>query len=190
MRASLSCAVPTISCNEPPWWARRAHGPARGKAVRARLCPPYNAVHHLPRQRIRPDLELHHLRQRTLAALEVERRALAVGRPDAAAFPAGVGIVDATVHALGIEAERVGHAHVDPLAVDEREDRLVGVAGRHRRIGAETRHVELIDPGVVARLDAARLVEVLELRAGERIERPALRTMPAARGGRAVEHLA
>src|SRR5262245_66552353 len=73
------------------------------------FCPPYNAVPSSPRQRIRPDLELHHLRQRALAALDVERRALAVGRPDAAALPARVRIVDASVHALGVEAE-IGRA--------------------------------------------------------------------------------
>src|SRR5262245_64016360 len=83
------------------------------------------AVRSLPRQRIRPDLELHHLRQRALAALDVERGALAVGGPDAAAFPARVRIVDAPVHALGIEAERVGHAHTDPLGIDEDQDRLI-----------------------------------------------------------------
>src|SRR5262245_14841761 len=151
----------------------------------ARLCPPYKTVRTLPRQRIRPDLELHHLRQRALAALEMKRSALAVSRPDAAPFPAGVGIVDASVHALRIKPERVGHAHVHPLAVNQREDRLVGVSGGHRRIGAEARHVELIDPGVIARLDAARLFEILELRTRELIERPALRTMPAGCRGRA-----
>src|SRR4029450_7104573 len=102
-------------------------------AIRA----PYDSVRSSPRQRIGPDLELYHLRQRALAALDVERRALAVGRPDATALPARVRIVDASVHSLGVEAERVGDAHVDPLAIDEHQDRLVGVAGRHWRVGAE-----------------------------------------------------
>src|SRR4029434_7538640 len=94
------------------------------RAVRARLCPPCDSVPSSPRQRIRPDLELHHFRQRALAALDVERRALTVGRPDATALPARVRIVDASVHSLGVEAERVGYAHVDPLAIDEHQDRL------------------------------------------------------------------
>src|SRR5262245_16665223 len=101
----------------------------------------------------------------------MERRAVAVGGPDAATLPAGVGIVDAAVHALVVEAERVGHAHVHPLAVDQSEDRLVGIAGRHRGVGAEARRIEPIDPGVIARLDAAGLIEVLELWAREWIER-------------------
>src|SRR5262245_30274870 len=83
-------------------WKGRATAPLPTLQCRARSSP---------RQRIRPDLELHHLRQRALAALEMERRALAVGRPDAAALPARVRIVDASVHAFGVEAERIRHAH-------------------------------------------------------------------------------
>src|SRR4029077_5112810 len=49
--------------------------------------------------------------------------------------------------------------------------------------------VELIDPGEVAGLGAARLGHILELRSRERIERPALGTVLAGRG-RPVEHLA
>ena len=47
----------------------------------------------------------------------------------------------------------------------------------------------MIHPGVVARLGAARIGDVLELRPGERIERPALLAV-FPRGGRPVEDLA
>src|SRR5262249_54904861 len=57
---------------------------------------------------------------------------------------------------------------------------------RHRHVLAEAEGVELVDPGVIARLGRAALAHVLELRAGERIERPAFRAMLAG-GGRAVE---
>src|SRR5262249_60058503 len=43
----------------------------------------------------------------------------------------------------------------------------------------QAKGVELVDPGVVARFRAARLGYVLELRSGERIERPALGAMLA-----------
>src|SRR5215467_8625062 len=70
-----------------------------------------------PCQRVRTNLELDHLGLGSLAGFAMERRAVAVGRPHAAALPARVRIVDAAVHPLGEEAERIWHPHVDPLAV-------------------------------------------------------------------------
>ena len=58
------------------------------------------------------------------ASLAVEGRASAPGGPDALAFPAGLRIVDAAVHPFGEEAERIGNAHDDPLAVHQREQRI------------------------------------------------------------------
>src|SRR6478752_1202731 len=49
----------------------------------------------LMRQRIGPQLEVHHLRPRAFAGLEMKRRARPVGRPQAPALPAAVRIVDA-----------------------------------------------------------------------------------------------
>src|SRR5215813_9224725 len=86
-----------------------------------------------PREWIRAELEFHHLRQRAPAALGVERRAVAVRRPQSPPLPAGIGVVDAPIEALGKEPHRIGP--------------------------------------------------------GQRIERPALRPVPAC-SSRAIEHLA
>src|SRR5256885_17267850 len=59
--------------------------------------------------------------------------------------------------------------------------RSVGVAGGDGHVPPQTERVELIDPGVVARLGAAGLGHVLQLRAGERIQRPALGAVRARR---------
>src|SRR5262249_34834342 len=117
---------------------------------------------------------------------DVERRAIAEGRPQPAALPATVRIVDAAVHPFGIVAHRVGDAHIDPIAVDQREQRLIGVAGRDRNVLAEPRRVELVDPGVIARLGRTGVCHVLQLRTRERIERPAFRAVLAG-CGRAIE---
>src|SRR5438445_1641874 len=53
-----------------------------------------------PRQRIGAKLELHHFGQRAFAAFSVERRAVAVGRPQSLAFPTAIRIVDPPVEAL------------------------------------------------------------------------------------------
>src|SRR5262245_38499269 len=145
----------------------------------------------LLRQRIRPHLELHQLRHVALAdAFAVERRAVAGAAPDAAAFPAGVRVVDAAVERLGVEAHRIRHDDVDHLAVLERDQRLVLVAGRERGVLAETQRVMLVDPGVVARFRRAGARIANQLRARERIERPALGAMLAVAHGRPVEDLA
>src|SRR5579883_2454922 len=65
------------------------------------------------RQRIRTHLEMHDLGQVALAAFQMERRAVAGRGPNAPSLPAAVRIVDAAVHALGIEAHRIRHAHID-----------------------------------------------------------------------------
>src|SRR5262249_24074115 len=64
----------------------------------------------LPRQRIRRQLKLHHLALLPFAALDVPDRTARIGRPDRLALPAGVGIVDAAVETLGVEAHRIRHA--------------------------------------------------------------------------------
>src|SRR5262249_738015 len=153
-----------------------------------RLCPPYTRPITLPRQRIRPQLELHHLAGRALAAFDVIGRAPRIGRPQAFALPAAIGIIDAAIEPLGVEAHRIRHPQRDALAVHQRLDRVRQIAGRHRHVLAEPEGIELIDPGVVARLHRARLIlDVLELWAWELIERPALRTVTAIGDGRAVE---
>src|SRR5215467_10586056 len=90
------------------------------------------------RQRIGTQLQLHELRHVALAdAFAMERRAVAGAGPHAAALPAAVGIIDAAVDELGEEAHRVWHHEVDHLAVLERDERLVLVAGRERHVLAE-----------------------------------------------------
>src|SRR4051812_38596519 len=144
----------------------------------------------LLRQRIRTQLELHQLRHVALAdAFAMEWRAVAGAGPYAAAFPARVRVVDATVKRLGVEAHRIGDDHVDHLAILERDQRLVLVAGRERGVLAEAERVVLVDPGVVARFRRAGARIAGELRSWERIERPALGAMLAVADGRPVQDL-
>ena len=79
-----------------------------------------------------------------------------LGRPDATSLPAAIWIVDAAIHPFGIEAEGVGDAEIDPVPADEREERLVGIAGRDRHVPAEPEDIVLVDPAVIARLGGAR----------------------------------
>src|SRR5262249_9952888 len=144
-----------------------------------------------PREWIRAELEFHHLRQRAPAALGVERRAVAIGRPQSPPLPAGIGVVDASVEAFGEEAHRIRHAELDELAVHEHVQRIRIVTGGDRNILAQPERVVLIDPGVVARLGTAGFgrADIGELRPGQRIERPALRAVRSC-CSRAIEHLA
>src|SRR5579871_5744300 len=103
---------------------------ATRNSTAAGLCPAAALNPASPRQRVGADLELDHLGLGSLAGLGVERRTVAVRRPDAAALPAGIRIVDTAIHPLGEEAERIRDTHVDPLAVHPCHQRLVGVAGR------------------------------------------------------------
>src|SRR5260370_33070144 len=99
---------------------RDASALARPAEPRRRVCS--------PRQRIRPHLEMHHLGRVLLAALDAEPGAVAGVRPHAAAFPAGVGVVDAAVKAPGPEAHRTRDGHVARLAVHPRRQRALLVA--------------------------------------------------------------
>src|SRR6266536_2205193 len=132
-----------------------------------------------PGERIGAKLESDDFRPVLLAALQVEHRPGRIGRPQRLAFPAGIGVVDAPIHPLGEIADRVGHAQHDELAIHQRQQRVIHVAGGDRHVLTQTERVELIDPGVIARLDAAGFLDVSKLRAWEGIKRPALRTMVA-----------
>src|SRR6185369_4502686 len=131
------------------------------------------------RQRIGPQLEMRRERLGAFAAFDQPRRAIAVCRPQAAAFPTRIRIVDAAVKTLGVEAERIRHADRNHLAVlVERDQTVHQIRSRHRDVVAEPEGVVLVDPRVVARLSA---VIAYALEAGARIfmERPALRAMIA-----------
>src|ERR1051326_1863287 len=137
------------------------------------------------RDRRRPQLEVHDHRRHALAAFLVPRRAVAARGPQAAGFPAAVGIVDAAVEALGVEAGRIRHLERDHLTARIGDQAVVEIAGGDRHVLAEPERVVLIDPGVVARFGAV-IAEAGEARARVFVERPAFRTMLAGRG-RAVE---
>src|SRR4029079_5345012 len=64
---------------------------------------------------------------------------------------------------------------------DQREQRVVQIAGGDRHVFAETERVELVYPREVARLDAAGGFDRVELRAGQWIQRPAFRAVLARR---------
>src|SRR5437879_465672 len=141
----------------------------------------------LPRQRVRPQLDLHRLVAHLLAALVVEQRAGARGGPQGAAFPAGLRVVDAAVDVLREQARGIGQPEREELAVGERVDRVAQVAHRDRHVPAEAQDAEPVHPDVVARLGAAGRAHVAQLRPGERVERPALGAMLSCRL-RPVQH--
>src|SRR5262245_59752736 len=155
------------------------------KEEAARTLPPGLSRTLSVRERIGPDLEVDGEQLGALAAFAQPRRAVAAGAPQAAALPAAVGIVDAPVEPLGIEAERIRHAQRDHLTVLQCDQATHQVGGRHRDVLAEPERVVLVDPGVIARLGA---VITEAVKAGPRIlvEGPALRTVIAG-GVRPVE---
>ena len=65
------------------------------------------------RQRIGPQLKMHGERVHAPAAFLQPRRAVAARRPETAAFPAGIRIIDAAVEAFGVKTERIGDAQHD-----------------------------------------------------------------------------
>src|SRR5258708_36813586 len=80
------------------------------------------------RQRIGPYLHLVDLGRILRAALVVEHRARARHGPRAFAFPAGVRVVDAAVHELVIETERIRDKQRYHLAAHCAEQRLAANA--------------------------------------------------------------
>src|SRR5262245_31294630 len=133
-------------------------------------------------ERVGAQLEVHGDRLLALAALHEPRRTVSARGPEPPALPARIRIVDAAVEALRVEAERIGHAQQDHLAVLERDETVVQIRRRHRHVRAEAEGVVLIDPGIVARLGAV-LTDSLKAGAGVLIEGPALRAMIASGRG-------
>src|SRR5215831_1165151 len=118
-----------------------------------------------------------HLGVGALAGLAVEGGAGTPGGPDSFAFPTGFGVVDAAIHALGEEAEGIGYAQDDELAVDEGDQGIGAVAGDDGRVASEAEGVELIDPIVIVGVGAAGIGHALKLRSGRGIEGPAFGAM-------------
>ena len=56
------------------------------------------------------------------------------------------------------KARRIGDAKRDELAVDQRQQAFIGIAGRDRHVSTEAQHVEFVDPGVIRGLGAAGAV--------------------------------
>src|SRR5687768_7372439 len=83
----------------------------------------------LPGQWVRPHLELVHLRQRALTALEVPRRAVRRRRPETASLPTRPRIVDAPVDLLHEEADWIRNARDRPAAVLQHQQRVGEIAG-------------------------------------------------------------
>src|SRR5436190_789318 len=110
----------------------------------------------LLRQWIRPQLEVYCERLLALAAFAQPWRAIAAGRPQAAAFPAGVRVVDASIEALCIKTQRVRNTKDDHLSVLHCDQAVVLIARRHRDVFTEPERIVLVDPGVVTRFGAVR----------------------------------
>src|SRR5688572_11661535 len=91
-------------------------------------------------------------RPRALAAFDQPGRAIAIGSPEAAAFPTCLRIVNASVEALRVEAQRIRHPQNNHAAVLVRDQAVVEVTGGHRYIVAEPECIVLVDPRVVAGL--------------------------------------
>src|SRR5271165_322527 len=83
----------------------------------------------LIRQRIGAQLEMDRQRSAALAAFLEPGRAIAACGPQPTALPAGIGIVDAAIESLGVEAQWIGQAQYDHLAVLESDDPVVEIAG-------------------------------------------------------------
>src|SRR5689334_21217307 len=109
----------------------------------------------LLRQWIGPYLEVYKLRLLSATALDMPHHLAAVGRPEAAALPAGLRVVDAAVHTLGMEAHRIRHAQEHCLAVGHRRLQRVGiVAEAEGHVVAKAARVELVHERVVVRVGA------------------------------------
>src|SRR5258708_32955797 len=130
----------------------------------------------LVRERVGSKLEMNDHRLASLAAFLEPRGSVAAAGPQSSALPAGIRVIDASIEAFGIEAQRIGHAQRHHLAVLERNQAVVEVAGRHRHVIAKPERVVLVNPAVVARL-GADVAEALEAWARVFLEFPALGTM-------------
>src|SRR5947209_4204343 len=139
------------------------------------------------RKRVRTHLEFEHFGKHALAAFAVEVGARSRCRPDGAALPACIRIVDSPVDILGEESHGIGDAQTHELAVDQREKLLATIGRGDRHVLPEAERVVEIDPDIISVIGAALLVDPTELWAGEAVERPALKTLFASRGLRSLQ---
>ena len=116
---------------------------------------------------------MHGARARALAAFHQPGRAVAARAPQAAALPTRIRIVDTPVETLGVEAHGIRNAHQDHLAILQRHEPVVEVGGGNRNVLSKADRVVLIDPGVIARLDAP-VLEAFKPRSGIFVEFPVI----------------
>src|SRR3974390_3330418 len=102
--------------------------------------------YNLIRQWIGPHLEMHDLGHGSLPGFGVERGTGTPGGPHALPLPAGLGIVDASVHSFREEAERIRHAQYRELTVHQGKQRIGAVAGGDRRVFPQPQGIDLLDP--------------------------------------------
>src|SRR5213083_571918 len=119
------------------------------------------------RERIGTKLELHDLARRSLAALDMEGRSGAVGRPQSLALPTSIRIVETPIHPLGVEAHGIRNAKGDELSIHENQQHLVNIADGDGHIRTQTERIVLIDPNVISNLSATGIRHPLELWPGE-----------------------
>src|SRR5687767_16006895 len=84
-------------------------------------------------ERAATDLELHQLARGSVAAFGMERGACRVGRPDPLPLPSASRIVDPPVEPLRLEAQWIGNAERQELAVDQRQQPFRSIPGCERR---------------------------------------------------------
>src|SRR6266568_2193215 len=160
--------------------------------------PTLRFLHPSMRERIRAQLEVHDQRARSggcglawrawsgrVDAFDMDRRAVAGGHPEAAALPAGIAIIDASVEPLGEKAHRIGDAKLNDLSADQGVERIRLVAGGDRHVRAKAEDVVLVDPRVIGILGGAGIT--LEARPWNRMEAPALGTFVAELRARSIE---
>src|SRR5260370_11734958 len=101
-------------------------------------------------QRVRAKLEMQTLARRPFPALNVKRRSSRVGRPQPFAFPSRLWIVNPPIQSFSKESDGIRHSQHHPLAVLQRQQRILAIAGRDWHVLAQAKCFELIHPIVLA----------------------------------------
>lgn len=82
----------------------------------------------------------------TFASFHMEGRATTVSAPQASAFPASRGVVDAAVQPFGVKTEWVRHGQSYPFTFVECQQSAALIACVDWCVGTQTEGVELIPP--------------------------------------------
>src|SRR5580765_8132746 len=130
----------------------------------------------LLREWIRSDLKVCVLTQRGLTTLGVPQRPASIVGPDAPALPAGIHVVNPSVHSAFVESHWIWNPHDDPRFGRrvERHQRIGVGTCDNRHVGSEPEGIEAIDEIVVGPLSRIVICRTFEIRAGERIDGPPL----------------